>query len=201
MQMVPVKGSAFQDMPLVSNVEITEMRERCGIHLTQMRHCRQCRADAIGCLEEDVSALFSGPHESKPQDDSLETLRLAVASRGGVLVDQHFGQATDFYIYEYQKRELRFLQRRSVPGTGASLCDGKGGAKQSGEGRIAGVIETVRDCDGVLVMRMGASPKSMLEMMGIFVHETYGTIEDEVREAVGKIVAARFATAPSPEEN
>lgn len=32
---------------------ISRMRESCGVHIPQMTHCRQCRADACGILGED----------------------------------------------------------------------------------------------------------------------------------------------------
>jgi nitrogenase cofactor biosynthesis protein NifB len=58
MQLIPVKGSFFEHLPMVSNAEITEKRKACEAILPQMYHCRQCRSDAIGRLDEDISYLF-----------------------------------------------------------------------------------------------------------------------------------------------
>jgi nitrogenase molybdenum-iron protein alpha/beta subunit/MoaA/NifB/PqqE/SkfB family radical SAM enzyme len=189
MQMVPVAGSAFENTQLVSNVEIGSMRERCGLHLRQMTHCRQCRADAVGRLEEDLSAMLSPPRKTPGPGCADKVLRLAVASRGGVLVDQHLGQATEFYVYEYDNGEARFCERRGVPGAGASTCDGKGGGKAGGKGKLDSILQTIADCDCVLAMRMGASPKETLGAKGVIVHEAYGTIEEGVNETVAKYLA------------
>ncbi len=35
---------------------LTAMRDRCRPSVSQMTHCRQCRADACGTLEEDKDA-------------------------------------------------------------------------------------------------------------------------------------------------
>ena len=55
MQLIPVKGSVFENMPLVSNKELMDMRRSCEPTLKQMYHCKQCRADAIGLLGDDRS--------------------------------------------------------------------------------------------------------------------------------------------------
>jgi nitrogenase cofactor biosynthesis protein NifB len=60
MQMIPVAGSAFEALGLTDDKEVMEMRRRCEAILPQMHHCRQCRADAAGTLEEDVSPRFVG---------------------------------------------------------------------------------------------------------------------------------------------
>lgn len=58
MQMIPVTGSVFENMPFVSQVELNDMRKKCELDLKQMYHCKQCRADAIGTLEQDRSIEF-----------------------------------------------------------------------------------------------------------------------------------------------
>jgi len=58
MQLIPAQGTKFEDMPLVSNKEINNIRKKCSAYLSQMYHCRQCRADAIGLLSQDRSVEF-----------------------------------------------------------------------------------------------------------------------------------------------
>ncbi|MDR2123827.1 MAG: nitrogenase cofactor biosynthesis protein NifB [Desulfovibrio sp.] len=55
MQMIPVRGSAFEHLPMISNREHAALRKRCERLLPQMHHCRQCRADAAGLLDDDQS--------------------------------------------------------------------------------------------------------------------------------------------------
>jgi len=52
---IPVKGSAFEGLERMTDKEIMALREQCGAHIKQMNHCRQCRSDAAGTLDEDVS--------------------------------------------------------------------------------------------------------------------------------------------------
>jgi nitrogenase molybdenum-iron protein alpha/beta subunit/MoaA/NifB/PqqE/SkfB family radical SAM enzyme len=186
MQMIPVKGSAFEGAPLVSNQEIGAMRESCGAQVRQMLHCRQCRADAVGRLDEDVSLNFrNSASVAAPASASAEAagagkpLLFAVASKGGMLVDQHFGHASDFYIYECRGDGVRFRERRGI-GAGGNYC---GGADADKAGRMERIVETIGDCQCVLAMRIGESPKRLLRERGIAVRETYDRIEDAVLEA------------------
>lgn len=50
--MIPVPGSAFQDWPVWQEKEIEALRKQAGTYIWQMTHCRRCRADAVGSLEE-----------------------------------------------------------------------------------------------------------------------------------------------------
>ena len=59
MPLIPAPGSVFQDFPRTCPKELNQMRDICKADLPQMRHCRQCRADAIGLLGEDRSPEFS----------------------------------------------------------------------------------------------------------------------------------------------
>ncbi|MDR1535875.1 MAG: radical SAM protein [Planctomycetota bacterium] len=88
MRMAPAKGSVFADSPPVSNREIGAMRKRCGVHLRQMAHCRQCRADAAGRLDEDRSILFAGGGDEPAGERQPGFFRFAVSSKGGVLKEK-----------------------------------------------------------------------------------------------------------------
>ena len=85
MQLIPVAGSEFENIPLVSNREIMSMRKRCESTLKQMYHCHQCRADAIGTLDNDQSIDFRGctANKSKGLQEPAEgnTLLFAVSSK------------------------------------------------------------------------------------------------------------------------
>ena len=58
MPLIPASGSAFGHLPQTSHREAAAMRETCQEILPQMKHCQQCRADAIGLLTQDRSAEF-----------------------------------------------------------------------------------------------------------------------------------------------
>lgn len=59
MPLVPAPGSVFQDFAPTDAADLERMRDLCGQDMRQMRHCKQCRADAIGLLNEDRSPEFS----------------------------------------------------------------------------------------------------------------------------------------------
>lgn len=50
MPLIPVQGSEFEHLPATTAQEIMKLRRECGRMIRQMHHCRQCRADAVGCL-------------------------------------------------------------------------------------------------------------------------------------------------------
>ena len=71
-----------------------------------VKHCAMCRADAAGRLgaqnsssvHELLQSIFSmplNPYDYRPY--------VAVASREGMLINEHLGQATQFYIYNIEK--------------------------------------------------------------------------------------------------
>lgn len=218
MQMIPVKGSVFENLPLVSNRELNEMRTQCGEHIKQMFHCRQCRADAVGTLDQDESATLPGGCPSKTQADGAEPApsepeplyRVAVCSRGGFLIDQHFGHAKELYIYENRGGKSVFVEKRRVQPycAGVSECGGAGDGSGSTsretdehEGKSAGtdmdyyppradekdskmdrLLAAVTDCQYVLAMRVGESPRRRLHQNGIRVAVTYDRIEKAVLE-------------------
>ncbi len=66
MPLVPAPGSVFENFAPTDPAELDRMRDICGQDMRQMRHCKQCRADAIGLLNEDRSLEFSAA--SKKQD-------------------------------------------------------------------------------------------------------------------------------------
>jgi nitrogen fixation protein NifB len=54
MNIIPLMPqSEFGHLPRPSGDMIAKMRGECGRYITQMTHCRQCRADAFGILGED----------------------------------------------------------------------------------------------------------------------------------------------------
>jgi predicted Fe-Mo cluster-binding NifX family protein len=188
MQLIPVKGSEFEDLPLVSNKEIMGMRKECGETMKQMYHCKQCRADAIGTLGEDISIEFNACHSNEsgiiePDLVPGKAFQVAVATKSGMLVDQHFGQVSDFFVYEYLDGLTVFKERRNIDKycNGISECDNK-------EDKITSIINTIGDCDAVIAMRIGEAPKSQLLEKGIKVYTTYDRIEDSVKKVVKELL-------------
>jgi len=180
MPLIPVKGSAFENLTIATNQQINEIRDQCGTHLKQMYHCKQCRADAIGKLDEDVSIDFRETKTAEAIKDLApeKGLRFATVSKGGMLVDQHFGHATDLYIYDYLEDEVIFKEKRSI----SKYCTDVEDCGDN-EDKIGQILRALEDCDGVITMRIGEGPSQRLEKKGIKVFSTYDRIEDAVKIA------------------
>ena len=184
MQLIPVKGSVFENMPLVSNKELMDMRRSCEPTLKQTYHCKQCRADAVGLLGDDKSIDYRPPvaekapvvEEAKPA--VARKIRIAVASKTGMTVDQHFGQAEQFYIYESDGDAASYVETRSV----SKYCNGMDDCGEKA-GRMAGILAAVDDCKGVLALRIGESPLKKLETKGIRVFTLYENVDKAVNDA------------------
>ncbi|NEO31948.1 MAG: hypothetical protein F6K36_16225 [Symploca sp. SIO3C6] len=98
------------------------------------------------------------------------SILVAVATKGGGLVNQHFGHAKEFMIYEVDGNKARFIGHRKID----HYCQSGYGE----EGTLAKIIETISDCQAVLVSKIGESPKQELRQAGIEAVEVYEVIEN-----------------------
>jgi MoaA/NifB/PqqE/SkfB family radical SAM enzyme len=188
MQLIPAPGSAFENMPLASNAELNEARKRCSAFLRQIYHCQQCRADAVGVLGQDRSAEFSGGG-TKEQTDSLPKGRLTmlVTSSDRRIINQHFGHADKFYVYQYEDGAIRLLEVRDV----IKYCEGPRNCTDEGE-RIDQLIKATTGCDVILTMRIGLEPQRILERQGKKVLATYGFIGESIHKAAHYYLRKEF---------
>lgn len=191
MPLIPVKGTVFENHPLVSNKELNEMRRKCSAQIKQMYHCQQCRADAIGTIGNDCSFEFDnrGCSGCIKEDDAGESscYTFAVATGNGLYVDRHFGHVNEFYIYRCSKAsKIEFVEKRQV----SKYCSGTSDCEEE-ESKMERVLESVKDCDAVLVMRIGYRPQQALEKMGISVVQTCGKIEEAIGVALKHLSTAK----------
>ena len=191
MPLIPAPGSVFEHSPQTSMQAITEMRNLCELDVKQMRHCKQCRADAIGLLGEDRSPEF---REIQPQsqlvanseqqvDETAKTVKIAVTSKYNKLVDLHFGHATEFLIYELRGREFKQTATRQVEKycAGHNDCD-------SEQTRREAIIDVIADCSAVLTMRIGYQAQNQLKERGIRSVEYCYTVEDGLQFALKQLI-------------
>ena len=183
-----------------------------------MRHCRQCRADAVGLLGEDRSDEFTldkidqmevvydldkrrayqekveaerqAQHAAKlaaieatataddGADDGMKVL-VAVATEGHGKVNQHFGHATEFQIYEVSSREALFVGHRRVD----LYCQGGYGEDE----QLPSIVGAINDCHAVLVSKIGACPRDELTAAGI------EPVDEHAHEFIEQAALAWFA--------
>lgn len=174
--------------------ELKALQDACEGEMNMMRHCRQCRADAVGLLGEDRSAEFTkekivtmtvnyDPEARKAYQAGIEEERrarsmarqeeaiehaagtsdikvlIAVATKGAGLINEHFGHATEFQVYELSRSGAKFVDHRRV----AHYCQGGYGAQDD----LAAIIRSINDCRAVFVARIGGRPMSELNKAGI----------------------------------
>jgi nitrogen fixation protein NifB len=94
---------------------------------------------------------------------------VAVATKGGGLVNQHFGHAKEFQIYEVDGHEAHFIGHRKID----HYCQGGYGENAT----LEHIIQAIADCKAVLVSKIGECPKEKLHKAGIQTVETYDVIE------------------------
>jgi nitrogen fixation protein NifB len=121
-------------------------------------------------LEEKKQAAAA--RRSAPKADSPKVL-VAVATKGGGLVNQHFGHAKEFMIYEVDATEAKFIGHRKV----GDYCQGGYGE----EAALGGIISTIADCKAVLAAKVGPCPQKELQKAGLQVIEAYDVIETVAR--------------------
>lgn len=176
--------------------ELKAVQDACMGGANLMRHCRQCRADAVGLLGEDRSEEFTldkieemevvydldkrrsyqervesereAQHAAKVEalaaqsesevDESIKVL-VAVATKGGGRVNEHFGHVTEFQIFEVSANEALFVGHRRVD----LYCQGGFGDDE----QLPSVVRAINDCHAVLVAKIGACPRDELKAAGI----------------------------------
>jgi nitrogen fixation protein NifB len=174
--------------------ELKALQDSCEGEMNMMRHCRQCRADAVGLLGEDRSAEFTTDkimemdvnydltsrqaYQEKVEEErqakvaarnaELETLAaesadlnilVAVATKGSGRINEHFGHATEFQIYELSTSGAKFVGHRRVD----LYCQGGYGEDDA----LETVIRAINDCTAVFVAKIGHCPKDDLIKAGI----------------------------------
>lgn len=184
--------------------ELKSLQDKCEEgEMNMMRHCRQCRADAVGLLGEDRSEEFTTERiesidikdvaynlearqnyqkevEARREMDrrmneivkgelsrlgnrelpaDAATLLVGVATQGGGEINQHFGHAREFQVYELTRSGSKFVGHRRVD----LYCEGGYGEEDS----LERTVEALADCVAVFVAKVGGCPKKTLQDAGI----------------------------------
>ncbi|QEP43917.1 nitrogenase cofactor biosynthesis protein NifB [Ectothiorhodospiraceae bacterium BW-2] len=222
-----------------THIELQALQDRCAGDMTMMRHCRQCRADAVGMLGEDRGDEFSMDKVERMEIDyaeamvqradyqrtveanrtaqaerrgetliSLASLKrpvkesrpvlMAVATSGGGVINQHFGHAREFLIYEASAIDVRFIGHRKVD----LYCSGDVSCGE-GESVLQQTIRALEGCEAVLCSKIGFEPWEQLERAGIQPNGEYAMepIEEAVAALYAEMVASgalNRAEAPQP---
>lgn len=173
--LIPVEGTPFGNLEAPGPDVVRQVRAACERYLPQIRHCRQCRADAVGLLGEDVSA----------EVDSLArkfatVSRMAVATSAGRTVDRHFGHADTFWVYDVDGFGSTLVEKRSV----RPFCEGKetcSDYEQAGHKRAA--LDALRDCSAVVCLMAGPEPRFQLGKRGVDIFDAAESPTENLQQA------------------
>jgi|GEM_PF-21071 len=112
-------------------------------------------------------------------------LRVAVAGKKGGSVDQHFGQAETFLIYDVTAAGPALAESRSISDHA-----------QGNEDRRDTIVRMLADCSDLLVARIGPMPAAKLAAAGINASDAFA--EKPVAESLAALWTQK--NNPEPEE-
>ncbi|MDQ0560933.1 nitrogen fixation protein NifB [Rhizobium mesoamericanum] len=200
-------------------LELKALQDRLEGGAKLMRHCRQCRADAVGLLGDDRGQEFTLdqiPGEitydarkreayrevvARERSDHVTakngateivkaarggSLQVAVATKGGGRINEHFGHAKEFQVYEASPKGITYVAHRKVE----QYCVGGEGE----EATLDGIIAALEGIDVVLCAKIGECPRNQLMEAGVRATDAYGY--DYIETAIGALYAAEFGVEP-----
>lgn len=195
--------------------ELKTLQDKLSDGTKLMKHCRQCRADAVGLLGEDrgqefmlqklpedlsydptkrdayrdVVAKERGEHVAAKQStdgqlvgSSDVTVLVAVATKGGGRINQHFGHASEFQVYEVSGKGVKFSGLRRAD----KYCQGGFGEDTS----LDTVITALEGIEIVLCAKIGDCPKEALGAAGITATDEYA--HDWIEAGIGAWYQANY---------
>ncbi len=113
--------------------------------------------------------------------------RVAVASTDGKYINEHFGRAKAFYIVDLSENGYSYVETREV----SPCCKNH----DHNESDFDKVINTLSDCDGIFLSRIGAIASAYLISHGLRVFEAPGFIDDVMNKVISEKFLEKY-TAP-----
>ena len=109
-----------------------------------------------------------------------ETILVAVTSAGEGMINQHFGSAREFLIYEAGDKGIRFIHHRKLD---YQFCAG-----EEGTNPMAPILQKLKDCKLILTAKIGGCPQGDLKAAGLVADQSYANepIEASVLKATRK---------------
>jgi predicted Fe-Mo cluster-binding NifX family protein len=104
------------------------------------------------------------------------SINVAIASTDGKVVNEHFGRATAFHIFELNSEGFKFLETRSVE----KCCNG--GEHQ--DSAFEKVAEILKDCKAIFVAKIGIGASNYMESKGFIIFESPYFVEDVLNKVL-----------------
>lgn len=103
------------------------------------------------------------------------SVRIGFASIDGTVIDQHFGSARYWQIYDMDE-EVHFVEMRKT----AAKCQGHC------EGGFEHLLVVLHDCDALFVLKIGETAAAVMIGKGKRVFEASGEVEHILEELQSK---------------
>jgi nitrogen fixation protein NifB len=197
--LIPVPGTSFANMRAPTPKERKTLQDLCEADVRQMRHCRFCRADAVGLLGEDRSSEFAHvtcslsrpPKEgfAGMQMEGKSKYKIAVASSDGKHVDLHFGHAESFLAFTVEGKKIipgeriLFQADMDIPMFGMAHAN-----------KLEKAADALSGFDAVLATKFGDRAIEELQTKGVAAIKDSGDIEAALRRAVESLFKERAGT-------
>jgi predicted Fe-Mo cluster-binding NifX family protein len=104
------------------------------------------------------------------------TYRAAFASIDGSYIDQHFGSARFFQVYDIDGNGYSFIETRKAEAKCRGNC----------EGGFDHLLKILNDCDAVFVSKIGQGAAEFMIGHGKRVFEAAGRMEEVIAQLVEK---------------
>jgi nitrogen fixation protein NifB len=164
----PVEGTPFAANGKPDHEIMQKVRWEASTHMQVVRHCQMCRADAAGRLGAQNSSIINGLLRSTanmPLNPLDIRPYIAVASREGMLINEHLGKAELFYVFKSEDGAFPLVEVRKAPPAG------------TGVDRWNELSTLLKDCHTLLVNQAGEPPIAVLNDAGLKVLITEGLID------------------------
>lgn len=103
--------------------------------------------------------------------------KIAIATSDGFTVNEHFGHAKFFRVYELTDTDYTFLDVRDA----VAACQHQLGHDTT---RFDKIIELLSDCDALLVQKIGESAAGYLISRNVRVFEVSGPIDGVLKKII-----------------
>ncbi|WP_246709818.1 nitrogenase cofactor biosynthesis protein NifB [Rhizobium laguerreae] len=193
--------------------ELIALRDRLEGNTKVMRHCRQCRADAVGLLSDDRAHEFTlgQPPADETYDSgkrnayrqliererrgqtleesdaatpvsapSDELFLIAVTTKGGGRVNEHFGHPQEMQIFSVCQKGIGLIGHLKID----PYCLGGWGE----EATLNTIIDAFEGLDVLICSEIGKSPKNKLARRGVRATGAYDG--SYIEQAIGALYRA-----------
>jgi nitrogen fixation protein NifB len=204
--------------------QVAKAREKCGLSVAQMAHCNQCRADAVGLLNDDKNAEFAFDEYARKEigalkarydaanrseyaqmiEDFRRRLKKADEERlkiGGktalIAVTSQSGEKIDQHFGSCESFDIYEVGSRGYRlYTKRAVSSYCSGEDNCGTGAIDGIKRALKDVELLLTAKIGRRPEEELKSINLLSSEKYA----DMRVGEALILAARERFGARAEE-